>query len=134
MLKKIRPCPNYLYGVHDPLGVKLLTRLRLGLSHLREHKFRHNFQDTVNPLCTCSLETEDTNHFFLRCQNFSTVRTTLLDELRRIEPNLNFLNENDFVETLLFGNQYFSNETNHSILKCTISYLKKTARFDGELF
>ena len=111
-----------------------MSRIRLGLSHLREHKFRHNFQDTVNPLCTCSLETEDTKHFFLRCQHFSTFRTTLLDELNTIEPNLLFLNENDFIETLLFGNSNFSNEINHRILKCTISYLKNTTRFDGELF
>ena len=29
---------------------KLLTRLRLGFSNLREHKFRHDFQDTINLL------------------------------------------------------------------------------------
>ena len=134
LLKKIRPWPNNLYGIHDPLGIKLLTRIRLGLSHLREHKFRHNFQDTINPLCTCSLETEDTNHFFLRCQNFSTLRTTLLDELNTIEPNLIFLNENDFIKTLLFGNTAFSCEINKSIIKCTLRYLKNSTRFDGELF
>ena len=27
---------------------KLLTRLRLGFSNLREHKFRHDFQVTIN--------------------------------------------------------------------------------------
>ena len=31
-------------------------------SHLNEHKFRHNFQDCLNPLCSCSLEIEDTVH------------------------------------------------------------------------
>ena len=31
---------------------------------LREHKFRHNFADTLNPLCSCSFETEDTEHTF----------------------------------------------------------------------
>ena len=36
----------------------LISAIRLGLSHLREHKFNHNFQDTVNPLCFCSLELE----------------------------------------------------------------------------
>ena len=43
-------------NVSDSPGIKLLTRLRLGLSHLRQHKFNHNFQDTINPLCPCSLE------------------------------------------------------------------------------
>ena len=27
-----------------------MTRHRLGLSHLHEHKFNHNFQNCVNPL------------------------------------------------------------------------------------
>ena len=133
LLKLIRPSPNSLYSIHDPLGVKLLTRIRLGLSHLREHKFRHNFQDTVNPLCTCSLETEDTNHFFLRCQNFSISRTTLLDELNIIEPSLILLNQNEFVKSILFGNPSFSSESNRKILECTINYLKNTKRFDGAL-
>ena len=32
----IRPTPNSLFNASDSLGIKLLTRLRLGLSHLRE--------------------------------------------------------------------------------------------------
>ena len=34
----------------DPLGLKLLTYLRLNLSHLSQNKFSHNFRDTLN-LC-----------------------------------------------------------------------------------
>ena len=45
-------------------------RLRLEFSDLREHKFRLNFADNVNTLCSCALETESTDHFFLRCQNY----------------------------------------------------------------
>ena len=47
---------NYTYGIYDPLGVRLLNRLRLGSTHLGEHKFRHNFPDTLNPLYSYSLE------------------------------------------------------------------------------
>ena len=36
-------------NVTEIYWIKLLTRLRLGLNHLREHKFRRNFQDTINP-------------------------------------------------------------------------------------
>ena len=35
-----------------------MTRFRLGLSHLREHKFNHSFQDN------CGYEGESTVHFF----------------------------------------------------------------------
>ena len=67
LLNFIRPSKNKIFNIHDQVGIKLLTRLRLGLSHLREHKFRHNFEDTLNPLCSCSIEAETTLHFFLRC-------------------------------------------------------------------
>ena len=59
---------NPLFSVYDPLGVKLLTRLRLDFSHLNEHKFRHGFKDALNPLCTCGAEVETTEHFLLHCQ------------------------------------------------------------------
>ena len=38
ILKFIRPSPNSTFNVHNPHGIKLLTRLRAGLSHLREHR------------------------------------------------------------------------------------------------
>ena len=50
ILHFIRPAPNSIYNCHNPKGVKLITRLRLGLSHLRE---QHNFQHSINPLCNC---------------------------------------------------------------------------------
>ena len=39
ILKFIRPKPNNVYYCHNPKGIKLLTMLRLCMSHLREHKF-----------------------------------------------------------------------------------------------
>ena len=43
---------KHCFNCHNPKGVKLLTRLRLDLSHLREHKFKHSFQDSLNPICS----------------------------------------------------------------------------------
>ena len=40
-----------VYNNYNPTVLKLLTRLRVGLSHLNEHKFNHNFRDCVNLLC-----------------------------------------------------------------------------------
>ena len=60
-----------IYNIYDPQGPKFLNKLRLGFSRLREHKFRHDFADTVNPsLCSCALEIESTEHFFLWLQNY----------------------------------------------------------------
>ena len=36
--------------INDTNGFKLLTRLRLNFSHINEHKFRHNFTDTISPM------------------------------------------------------------------------------------
>ena len=48
LLKMIRPSPNPVYDIHSPIGIHSLTRLRLGLSHLNEHRFNHNFKNCVN--------------------------------------------------------------------------------------
>ena len=42
------------------------SHLRLNFSHLNEDKFRHNFLDTINPMCICGSEPETTAHFLLR--------------------------------------------------------------------
>ena len=54
LLSFIRPLESNVYNIFDPIGLKLLTRLRLGFSHLNGHRFRHNFQDCMNPLSSCS--------------------------------------------------------------------------------
>ena len=93
-MKFIRPTPNRLFNVSDSLGIKLLTRLRLSLSHLREHKLNHNFQNTINPFCSWSLESESTTHFFLRCQNFTDLLKCLMNELIKIYLCILTLHEN----------------------------------------
>ena len=43
LLKFKRPSGSSVFNCHNLRGVKLLTKLRLGLSHLREHNFKHGF-------------------------------------------------------------------------------------------
>ena len=63
LLKFIRPSPNSVFNCHNCKGIKYLARVRLGLSHLREHKFKHSFQDTLNSFCSCGLDVETNTHF-----------------------------------------------------------------------
>ena len=84
VLEFIRPKPNSIFNVSNHVGIKLLTRLRVGFSHLREHKFRHNFQDSLNPLCSCGQDAETTTHFFLHCNIYSSERKTLLDKIKKL--------------------------------------------------
>ena len=37
-----------MFNVYNPHGIKLLTTLRVGISDLQEHKFRHNFQHSLD--------------------------------------------------------------------------------------
>ena len=126
---------NSLFSIYDPLGVKLLTRLRLQFSHLNEHKFRHGFEDTINAMCACGSEVEFTEHFFLRCHLYSPQRLELLENLEKVDSSYLNLNVKGKVSFLLYGSQSTtSKSSNHKILKCVINYIKETGRFDRPLF
>ena len=122
------------YGIYDPLGIRLLNRLHLSFSHLRKHKFRHNFADTLNPLCSCSLETEDTEHYFLCCQNNLSFHITLMNDLNNINTAIASLNSNDLLRVILYGDESFNKETNCKILTASIKFIKDTKRFEKSLF
>ena len=53
IVRFIRISANSLFNCHNPQKIKCITRLRLGLSHLGEDKFKHSFQDSLNPFCSC---------------------------------------------------------------------------------
>ena len=72
ILSFIRPPPNSTFNCHKPKGINLLSRLRPGLSHLREHKFQHSFQDSLNPFFSCAKgEVETSSQYLLHCSNYS---------------------------------------------------------------
>ena len=104
LLNFIRPSANSAFNIHNPLGITLLTRLHLGLNHLNEHKFRHCFQDTLNPLCECSKDIESTMHFFLHCTNFLIPRQTLFHKIRNIDDSILSRSERLLTQTFLYGN------------------------------
>ena len=99
LLNFILPPANSIVDIHNPIRIKLLTRLRLGLSHLHEHNFRHFFQNTFNPYCKCGKYIELTMHLFIHCIHFLIPRQTL--------------------QTLLHGNQDY-----HSSINMIIFYFR----------
>ena len=104
LLNFIRSCANIIFNINNPYGIKLLTRLWLGLSYLRDHKFRHCFQDTQNPLCDCGNDTETITHFFLHCPSFRTSRQILLNNIRNINKRILPHGEDHLVKTFLYRN------------------------------
>ena len=112
----------------------LLTRLRLGLSHHRNDKFRHCFQDTLNPLCDCGNDSEATTHFFLHCPSFHPSRQTLLNSIRNINEQILPHGEDQLIQTFLYGNPNFNLTVDRLILSAAIEYLISTERFKCPLF
>ena len=130
LFKLYRPVASQIFNIFDPVGLKLLTRLRTNLSHLRHHKFQHHFLDTLNPLCSCNIETESTNHYLLRCSFYNDIRKTLLDNIIGLVGPISNLSDDQVVKLLLYGQRSFSFDTNKSILNFTIAFIKASERFD----
>ena len=135
LLKIGRPLQNSIFKDLYPLGIKFLTRLRLGLSHLNEHKFKHNFQKCLNPLCSCSLEVASTIHFFLHCHFFfvDKFRQILLETAENIIKDISHLNDNLLVNQLLYGSQGYSFQENNKNINASIRYVLDTEKFSGPL-
>ena len=134
LLNFIRPSEKSIFNIYDPQESKLLNRLRLGFSHLSKHKVQHNFADTVNLLCSCALETECTDHFFLRCQKYISFRTALMNELSSINSGIISLRPSALLEVILYGDKMLSDNSNQQILTVTINYIKNMQTFEQSLF
>ena len=133
ILNLIHPSSSGIFSCHSPKALIFITRLRLGLSHLRYHKFKHNFQDSLNPLCNCGLITETTSHYLLHCPSFADEGKNFLSNIKRI--NHKFLEQNDstLTQTFLFGDPASSVETNTLILNAATQHVLSTERFDEAL-
>ena len=88
-------------SIHNPVGVKLLTRLRLQLSRLNDHKFRHGFEDAISPMCSCNREIESNEPFLLRYHFYSSQRLELFDKRNNINSSFLKLSAKDQVNILL---------------------------------
>ena len=124
ILKFTRPSSNSIFNCHSPKGIKLITRLRLDLSHLREHKLRHNLLDTLNPICSCGDDIETTIQYLHHCPNYLEERRTLLDNLQSIGENIHDENDSQISELLLFGVSSNNDASNTCILNAIIQYIR----------
>ena len=103
------------------------------MSHWREHKFKHNVQDCLNPICSCGLDIESASHFLLHCPSFNDEQYTLLSTLNKIYCKLLELPKSSLSQTLLYGNTLFDKEKNTLILNATVEYILSTKRFEKPL-
>ena len=135
ILSFIRLSPNSTLNCHNPRGIKLLSQLWLGLSHLREHKFKYSFQDSLNPFCSCGKgEVESSSHYLLHCSNYSEERLALLNTIKNLDMSILQQGDSKFTSFLLFTDASSDNTKNTFILDATIDYIISSGRFDGPLF
>ena len=108
ILDFIRPVPTPMFKINILSIFVFFIRLRVGFSHLCDHKFRHSFLDTVDPISSCGTNAvENTEHHLLHCSNFANQHTVLFDDLRNIGTNYGLLDSSTLSRMLLFGNPNF---------------------------
>ena len=106
-----------ILNIYNSHSLKLLTRLRLGLSHLCGHKFNHNFSDCLDEICMCGKDIETRNYFLLQCSLFLNERQVLMNKIPDIDSSLIDQNENSLSYTFLFGKKNMNDSENTHILK-----------------
>ena len=120
--------PLYLW---NPKGVAILTQLRVGLSKLNFHKFKHNFQETVDPMCPINDGIEDTEHFLLHCYAYEDLRRDPLGAINEVFQPHNILNLSNqtLVQILLYGDGKCTQNQNRNILESTLKFIHTSERF-----
>ena len=106
--------------------MRYLTQLRVGLNDLNRYKFDHNFDDTIDPMCSVNDGVEDVTHYLLSCHLYTHDRIELLNSVSRItETNVSDLEKETLVKLLLYGNEKkYSFDKNRKIL-LALSFLLK---------
>ena len=130
---------NFKKGRRDlppllPSSYAPVTRFRLGLSHLSEHKFKYSFQDSLNALCKCGAEVESSSHFLLHYLIYDNNRSSLLSTIRNIDSKLLEITDTSLTQTLLYGNPSSDIITNSLSWNATIDFILSTKRFEEALF
>ena len=122
LLSKIRPLPKSFFQIHDPTGLSYLTQLRVGLSKLNFHKFKHNFRDTINPMCPTNDGIEDMEHFLLLCPSLEVPHRDLLAGVSTLlrPPGHTDLSNEFLMQILLYGDEDFPDSLNKDILLLTL--------------
>ena len=111
-----RPNQCCVHRIDNPIGLKLLTGLRVGLSHL----------NGINPLCSCNLEIDSTWHMLLHCHHFSNIRSTFLSSINNILGSISNLDGYTLGKNCTL-------EENSYIVTAIIKYLVDSGRLDGSL-
>ena len=126
-----RPSPNSIFNIYNRYSIKLLTILCLGLSHFRKHKFKHGFNNTINPICICGGDIESINHLFNHCPKNFEARQALFNNVQDFDKTV--LNQNESLLTCSMDssstwqrNSYYLQEDSLKLSNSFFIWLSKT--------
>ena len=113
---EIGPFVLLLTNCENHRGIKLIARMRVGLSHLHEPKFKYSFQDTLTSVSSCGFDIESTFQCVLHCLIYNDEKHTFTSTIKNIDCRLVDVTETALIKTLLFGNCFLDGYTKHKFL------------------
>ena len=120
-----------MFDAESSEGLKFLQELDLDWA---DHKFRHNFQDCVNPVCRCSQEIETSTRFLLHYSKYYSTRQSLFEKVKKIDWSILKQNDQVLTKILHFRDEKLKAAQNKSILTSATEFLQATKRFKISLF
>ena len=112
-------------------------RMRLGLSHLKNHLFNYNIiQSKFCENTNCDLISETSSHFLLFCPRYGPQRHTMLSEISTIIfPGTNYntviaIMPDYLCNILLQGSEDLSLNENKKVFDCVFKFINDSGRFD----
>ena len=124
-MKFIKPEPNIIPSTQNFEGLKLLTTMSL--------KLRHNFQDCLNPICSCGQEMETASHFLLHYLNCRCARKTFFEKINLVDSNILQQSDISITKDLLFGSEKLNDDKNNALLTSTIEFIQSMEKFKYQL-
>ena len=113
----------FLFPIHH-------SRLRLGVSHLNEHKYKYIFQDCLNPLCLSSVDIESLFAFFFPMSSF---HNCICDPRWWFPVKCTNFFRQSLSGFTYWANPKFNSSQNNKILSFYISFIVKSERFNSSL-
>lgn len=109
---------NSIFNCPNPRGLELSLQLRLGLSHLCEHRFNQSmvFKALLMRFASVGIgEIEACCHFLRHCSNYSTQKLDLVNSIINIDSSILQKNNMNITLTLIFGNSSYDSFKNSII-------------------
>ena len=106
----------------------MLTQLRVGLSALNLHKFRHDLKDAIHSMCLINNGIEDMEHVLLSCP----VLCMLSKDMIFSAPSAQYCFQKAYqtlLKVLLFGDWRLSTYSNSQIIKANLEYIHASQLF-----